>query len=96
MSFREVALVLFKLFLLTGPLGRLDHLICETLESVTVLGFVLSLGVENTNVIQEAFKFTRSLPVLLVASRPFHCIDGTIRFPLLIVALGGAGLVRVA
>jgi hypothetical protein len=57
---------------------------------------VLSLGVENADVIQEAFKFTRPGAVLLVASRPFHCVDETIRFPLLVMALGQARLVRVA
>jgi hypothetical protein len=50
-SFGEVTLRFFKLFLLIGPLGRLEYIIYETLESVTILGFVLSLGVENTNVI---------------------------------------------
>jgi hypothetical protein len=57
---------------------------------------VLSLGVENADVIQEAFKFTQPGAVLLVASRPFHCVDETIRFPLLVMALGQARLVRVA
>jgi hypothetical protein len=66
------------------------------LESVTVLGLVLSLGVENADAIQEAFKFYRLGPVVLVASQLFHCIDGTIRFPLLVVVLGQARLVRVA
>jgi hypothetical protein len=51
MSFGEVTLGLFRLFLLTGPFGRLDHLIYETLESIVVPGLVLSLGVENADVI---------------------------------------------
>jgi hypothetical protein len=96
MRFREVTLRLFRLFLLIIHLSCLEHLIYETLESITVSGFVLSLGVENGNVIQEAFKFTRHGPVLLIASRSFHRSYRTIRFPLLVVALGRAGLVRVA
>jgi hypothetical protein len=44
--------------------------------------------VENTYAIQEAFKFPRL--------GPFHRIDGMICFPLLIVALGWARLVRMA
>jgi hypothetical protein len=66
------------------------------LELVIVPGLVLCLGVENADVIQEAFKFTWSGLVLLVASQLFHCIDGTIRLPLLVVALGRARLVHVA
>jgi hypothetical protein len=58
MSFREVALRFFMLFLLIDPFGRLEHLICKTLESVIVLGLVLSLGLKNVDGIQEAFKFT--------------------------------------
>jgi hypothetical protein len=77
-------------------LGRLEYFIYETLESVIVLGLVLSLGVENTDAIQEAIKFIWLGPVLLVASWPFHCIDETICFPLLVMALGWARLVRVA
>jgi hypothetical protein len=38
--------------------------------------------------IQEAFKFTQPGPVLLVASQSFHRVNGTIHFPLLVVALG--------
>jgi hypothetical protein len=51
MSFGEVVLGLFGLFLLIDPFGRLEHLICETLESVTVPGLMLSLGVENADAI---------------------------------------------
>jgi hypothetical protein len=87
-SFGEVALRFFGLFLLIAPLGRLKHFIYETLESVTVLGLVLSLGVKNANAIQEAFKFIRPGPVLLVVSRSLHHVDGTIYVPLLVVALG--------
>jgi hypothetical protein len=91
-----VALGFFKLFQLISPFGHLEYFICETLESVTVSGLVLSLGVENADAIQEAFKFTQPGMVLLVVSRPFHRIDGMIRFPLLVMALGWARLVRVA
>jgi hypothetical protein len=51
MSFGEVALWFFTVILLIGLLGHLERLICETLESVTVLSLVLSLGVEDANVI---------------------------------------------
>jgi hypothetical protein len=44
MSFGEVALGFLGLFLLIGPFGRLEHLTYETLESVIVLGLVLTLG----------------------------------------------------
>jgi hypothetical protein len=85
--FGEVALRFFGLFLLIGPFGRLEYFIYETLESVTVLSLMLSLGVEDADAIQEAFKFTRPGPVLLVVSQLFHHIDGMICFPLLVVAL---------
>jgi hypothetical protein len=65
-------------------------------QSITVPDLVLPLGVENTDVIQEALKFTWPRPVLLVASRLFHHIDEMICFPLLVVALGQARLVHVA
>jgi hypothetical protein len=48
MRFGEVTLGFFKLFLL---IGCLEHLICETLESITVPGLVLSLGVGNADAI---------------------------------------------
>jgi hypothetical protein len=51
MSLGEVALGFFRLFLLIGPLGCLEHLICETIESVTISGLVLSLRVEKADVI---------------------------------------------
>jgi hypothetical protein len=87
-SFGEVALRFFGLFPLIGPFGHLEYFNCETLESVAVLGLVLSLGVEDANAIQEAFKFTQPRSVLLVASSPFHRVDGTISLPLLIMTLG--------
>jgi hypothetical protein len=96
LSFREVSLRFFRLFLLIGAFGCHEYLICETLESVRVSGLVLSFGVENADAIQEAFKFTRLGPVLLVASWPFHHIDEMIHFPLLVVALGRARLVCMA
>jgi hypothetical protein len=52
--------------------------------------------VENTDAIQEAFKFTLFVLILLVVLRPLHLVNGTIRFPLLVVALGRARLVHVA
>jgi hypothetical protein len=56
-SFGEVALRFSGLFLLIDPFDLREYFICETLESVTVLGLVLFLGVENADAIQEAFKF---------------------------------------
>jgi hypothetical protein len=87
-SFEEVALRFFGLFLLFGHSGRLEYFICETLESVAVLSLVLFLGVEDADAIQEAFKFTQPGPVLLVVSRSFHSVDRMICIPLLVVALG--------
>jgi hypothetical protein len=51
MSFREVTLWFLGHFLLIGLFGRLEHLICKTLDSVEVLGLVISLGVEDTDAI---------------------------------------------
>jgi hypothetical protein len=50
-NFREVAYRVFWLFFLIGPFGCLEYFICETLESVIVPALVLSLGVENADVI---------------------------------------------
>jgi hypothetical protein len=51
MSFEEVALELLGLLLLIDQLGRIENLICKTLESIIVSGLVLSLGVKNANAI---------------------------------------------
>jgi hypothetical protein len=51
MNFEEITLWLFGHLLLIGLSGHLEHHIYETTESVTVPGFVLSLGVENANLI---------------------------------------------
>jgi hypothetical protein len=67
MSFGEVTLRFFGLFLLIGPFGRLEYFICEILESLVVLGLVLFLGVENADAIQEDSKFPPLGLVLLVA-----------------------------
>jgi hypothetical protein len=67
---------------------HLENLICKTLESVTVLGLVLSLGVEDVDAIQEAIEFTQSWLVLLMVLWPLHSIDEMVHFHLLIVALG--------
>jgi hypothetical protein len=88
MSFREVALWFIRPFPLIGLFGRLENLICETLESVIVPGLVLCLGMENTYSIKEGFKFTWLGPVLLFASWSFHCVDRIIYLPLPVVALG--------
>jgi predicted benzoate:H+ symporter BenE len=84
----EVAPGTLKLLLLIDRLGRLENLICKTLELVTVSGLVLSLGVKNANAIQEAFEFTWPGLVLLMAMRPFNHVDRMICFSLLVVALG--------
>jgi hypothetical protein len=95
-SFGEVALGIFGLFLLIDRIDRLEYLIFKTLESVAVLGVVLSLGAENANAIHEAFKFTWPVPILLVVSQPFDRVDRMIHFPLLLMALGRSRLVCVA
>jgi hypothetical protein len=74
MSFEEETLVILGLLLLIGHLGRLENLLYKTLESIAVLGLVLSLGVKNTNAIHEAFEFARPRPVLLMTTRSFYCI----------------------
>jgi hypothetical protein len=40
----EIAIGILKLLLMIGQFGRLENLICKTLESVAVSGLVLSLG----------------------------------------------------
>jgi hypothetical protein len=54
--------------------------------SVTVLGLVLSLGVEDVDAIQEAIEFTQSWLVLLMVLWPLHSNDEMVHFRLLIVA----------
>jgi hypothetical protein len=73
---------------LIGPFGRLEYFICETLESVTISSLMLSLGVEDEDVIQKAFEFTRPRPVLLVELWPFHHVDGMASVTLRVVTLG--------
>jgi hypothetical protein len=51
MRLEDVALGLFRLFLLITPFGRLENHICETLESIEVKGLVLSLGAKNADAI---------------------------------------------
>jgi hypothetical protein len=96
MSFGEVTLWIIGLFLLICLSGCLEYLICKTMDSVTVLGLVLSLVVEIADAMQEALKFTRPRPILLVVSRSFHRVDRMIHLPLFVVALRRASLVRVA
>jgi hypothetical protein len=64
------------------------------LETVVVPGLVLSLRVENADLIQEAFKFTRPGPVLLVVTRPLYNVHGVIHLPLLVMTLGVVVLIR--
>jgi hypothetical protein len=56
---REVTLGVNGLLLLIGQLRCLENLICKTLESVIISSLVLSLGMENANVIQDTFEFAR-------------------------------------
>jgi hypothetical protein len=51
MSLGEVTNGILRLLLLIGHLGRLENLICKTLESVVVSGPVLPLEVKNANAI---------------------------------------------
>jgi hypothetical protein len=95
MSFREVALGILRLLLLIDTFVLLENVIYEILESVAVPGLVLSPGVKDTDVIQEAFKFTQPGLVLLVVPRLFHRIDRMVSFPLLVMALGQARMVRM-
>jgi hypothetical protein len=88
MSFGEVVLWFFGLLLLIGIFVHLEHLIYETLESIAVLGLVLSMRMKNANAIEEAFEFTRPEPILLIVSRPLHIIHRVIRLPLLVMTLG--------
>jgi hypothetical protein len=71
---------------LDRPFGRLGHIICETLKSATALSLGLSLGVEATNAIQEAFKFTQPGSVLLLVTWLLYIVHEAICLPLLIVA----------
>jgi hypothetical protein len=43
--------------------------------------------VENANAIQEAFKFARLGPILLMTTGPFNRVDRTALLSLLVVAL---------
>jgi hypothetical protein len=95
-SLGEVTLGILGLLLLISRLGHLENLICKTLESVIVSCLVLSLGVENANAIQKAFKFTRPGPVLLMMTRSFYRIDKMVRLSLLVMALGRPRLIQVA
>jgi hypothetical protein len=88
MSLGEVALGVLGLLLLMNRVGCLENLICKTLESVTVSGLVLSLGVKNANAIQEAFKFTGPGLVLLMTTMLFYHIDRMVQFSLLVMAHG--------
>jgi hypothetical protein len=92
---REVTLGILGLPLMIGLLGRLENLICKTVESVIVSGFVLSLGMENANAIQEAFKFTQPRPVLLMMMGSFNRVDRMNQLSLLVVALAQARLIGV-
>jgi hypothetical protein len=85
---REVAHGILGFLLTIGWFGRLDNFIGETLESVAVLGLVLSLGVKKANVIQEAFEFTQPRPVLLMVMRPFNHVNRIVWLSLPVVALG--------
>jgi hypothetical protein len=60
------------------------------MQSLTVrgvLGLVLSLWVENTDLVQETFKLSRSWSILLVAMWPLYVSYGVVRLPLLVITL---------
>jgi hypothetical protein len=57
MSLGEVTLGFLGHLIFIDRLGHLENLIYKTLESVVVLGLVLSLWMKNANAIQEAFEF---------------------------------------
>jgi hypothetical protein len=88
MSLGEVTLGILKLLILIGCLGRLENLVCKTLESVAISGLVLSLGMKNANVIQEAFEFTWLGSVLLMMTRPLYRVDRMVWLSLLVMGLG--------
>jgi hypothetical protein len=73
-----VTLGILRLLLMISRFGRLENLIYKTLESIAVSGLVLSLGVKNTNAIQEAFEFTQLGPALLMMMRSFNCVNRTV------------------
>jgi hypothetical protein len=81
---------------LIGLFGRLEYPIYKTLEWVIVPGLMLSLGVEYTDAIHEAFKLTRLGLVLLFTLWPLHIVDRMIHLPLVVVAIVRARLVHVA
>jgi hypothetical protein len=69
-SIGEITLWIFGLLFMVDLFGRFEDLICKALQSITTLGFVLSLGgggVENTDLVQETFKLSWLGLVLLVA-----------------------------
>jgi hypothetical protein len=78
-----------------GLFGRLEDRICKTLQSVAFPGLVLPLRVEDVDLVQETFKLSRPGPVLFVVMRPLNVYHGAIQFPLLVIILRGAGLIRV-
>jgi hypothetical protein len=75
---REVTLGILGLLLTISQFGHLENFICKTFESVIVLGLVLSLGVKNANVIQDAFEFTQPGSVLLMMMRPLNRVNRTV------------------
>jgi hypothetical protein len=90
MSLEEIALWIFGLFLLIDLFGCLEDLIGETLELAAVPGLVLSMGVENADLIQETIKLSRPRPVFFVVTRPLYASHGAVCIPLLFLTLGGA------
>jgi hypothetical protein len=88
MSFGKVAHWFFGLLLLIDLFSHLKHLICKTLESITVPGLVLSLVIENADLIQEAFVFTQAGSVLFVVPWSLYVFHGVVHLPLLVMALG--------
>jgi hypothetical protein len=92
-SLGEINFWIFRLLLLIGPFGRLEDFNCETLESVIVLGLMLSLGVENADLTQETVKLSRHGPIFFVTTRPLYVGHGEVCLPLLVMTLEGGGLI---
>jgi uncharacterized membrane protein len=96
MSFGEVTHGFFGLFLLISPFGRLEHLIYEILEWVTVPGLMLFPRGGKCKCDTGSLEIHPTWASILVASHLFHRVDGMIRFPILIMSLGQSRLIRVA
>jgi hypothetical protein len=78
-SLDEVSLWIFGLLFLVGLFRQLEDLICKALQSVVVPGLVLSLGVENIDLVQESFKLSWLGPILLVVTWLLYVSYGAVQ-----------------